>query len=139
MLPVASGAVTFLYVKKQMSVKRRVNYEQKFKDLIKSLDDFECNLKKVTKFMGYAQVLDLHAKILERYNKDNKVISSLFDTLKRIVRSLSGFVKYLEYFYKLNRKLDRLYIEMDDIDNCPLMQRQYDSWDSHAIKVSSQK
>lgn len=125
-----------VYLKKLVNINKRLCYEFQLKDLITSLDNFEFSLKKATTFMNDAQVMSVQAKILKRYNKDNKIPSILIETVKRTIRALYCFVKYLEYYYKLDHKLQRLYQEIEDVDNCLTMRTQMDEWDGKIIKVS---
>lgn len=122
---------------KQNKIRQRSSLEVTLKTLIKAFDDFESGVRKTLSFLNDAQVMEVYAKVLQRYDRKNQIPFHLVDTMKRVIRAVYCFTKYLEYYYKLDSKLSYLYPEIDDVDNCELMRLYKDDWDVKTIKVSS--
>lgn len=121
---------------KQNKVRQRSGLEATLKTLIKAFDDFESGVRKTLSFLNDAQVMEVYAKVLQRYDRKNQIPFHLVDTMKRVIRAVYCFTKYMEYYYKLDSKLSYLYPEIDDVDNCELMRLYKDDWDVKTIKVS---
>lgn len=125
-----------MYIRKQIKIQQRKITENILKDLIKTLDEFESGVKKTLSFLNDALVMDSYARILQRYDRKNQIPFHLVDTIKRVIRAIYCFTKYMEYYYKLDAKWKYLYQEIDDVDNCELMRQHKEEWDVKSIKVS---
>ncbi|KAG5671379.1 hypothetical protein PVAND_001580 [Polypedilum vanderplanki] len=137
LLPMLGGTMISLYVKKYITNNKRIFLEGQLKDLIKALDEFEFVFKKIQTFFSDATMLEQHAKILERYNKDDQVSIHMIFTIKRVIRALYCFIKYLEYFYKIDNEMKYLCPEVDDVDNCAIMvELNHDYKDAKTYKVN---
>lgn len=106
------------------------------KKLIGAFDEFETGVKKIISFINDARVMEVYAKVLKRYDRKNLIPFHLVDTIKRVIRAVYCFTKYMEYYYKLDSKLSYLYQDIDDVDNCELMRLYMEEWDIKTIKVS---
>ncbi len=80
--------------------------------------------------------MEVYAKVLHRYDRKNLIPVHLVDTIKRVIRAIYCFTKYMEFYYPLETKLSHLYPDIDDVDNCELMTLNKDEWDVKTIKVS---
>lgn len=134
-----SSALPLLYMRKQINIQQRKSAENILNNLIKAFDEFESGVKKTISFINDAQVMESYARILNRYDRRNQIPFHLVDTIKRVIRAIYCFTKYLEYYYKLDSKLGYLYQDIDDVDNCELMRLYKDDWDIKTIKVSGEK
>lgn len=134
-----SSALPLLYMRKQINIQQRKSAENILNNLIKAFDEFESGVKKTISFINDAQVMESYARILNRYDRRNQIPYHLVDTIKRVIRAIYCFTKYLEYYYKLDSKLGYLYQDIDDVDNCELMRLYKDDWDIKTIKVSGEK
>lgn len=126
-------------MRKQINIQQRKSAENILNNLIKAFDEFESGVKKTISFINDAQVMESYARILNRYDRRNQIPFHLVDTIKRVIRAIYCFTKYLEYYYKLDSKLGYLYQDIDDVDNCELMRLYKDDWDIKTIKVSGEK
>jgi hypothetical protein len=103
------------------------------KDFIKSLDDFEFSVRKVTNYINDAQYVKAQAENLKRVSKSRNISIDLLNLTKRVVRALYCFLKYLEYCYKIDEKYQYFYQDIDDVDNCNLLTTDFkDDEDSQA-------
>lgn len=136
LIPCISGTVPVLYIMKRSNVQKRNALENTLKNLIEVFDEFETGVKKTISFINDARVMEVYAKVLKRYDRKNLIPFHLVDTIKRVIRSVYCFTKYMEYYYKLNSKLSYLYPDIDDVDNCELMLLYKEEWDTKTIKVS---
>ena len=109
-----------------MNTKDRIFYEAQMKDFIKSLDDFEFSVKKATNYINDAQYIKAQADNLKRVNKSRNITIDLLYLTKRVVRALYCFLKYLEYFHKIDEKYHYFYEDIDDIDNCKLLTTNFE-------------
>lgn len=125
-----------MYICKQNNVRKRSGLESTLKNLIDAFDEFETGVKKTISFINDARVMEVYAKVLKRYDRKNLIPFHLVDTIKRVIRAVYCFTKYMEYYYKLDSKLSYLYQDIDDVDNCELMRVYKDEWDIKTIKVS---
>ena len=126
-------------MRKQINIQQRKSAENILKNLIEGFDEFESGVKKTISFINDAQVMESYARILNRYDRRNEIPFHLVDTIKRVIRAVYCFTKYLEYYYKLDSKLGYLYQDIDDVDNCELMRVYKNDWDIKTIKVSGDK
>jgi hypothetical protein len=137
LIPCISGVVPIVYAHKLVKARKRTLLESELKSFITALDEFEFSFKKIQTFFSDAMVMEQHAKILHRYNKEDQVAMELVQTIKRVIRALYCFLKYLEAFYKIDEKLKFIYPDVDDIDNCALMtEENFNYADSKTYKVS---
>lgn len=104
-----------------MNIIQRIFCESQMKDFIKSLDDFEFCLKKSTNFINDAQYIKVQSDNLKRVNKSRNISVDLLDVTKRVIRALYCFLKYLEYYFKIDEKYHYFYQDIDDVDNCQLL------------------
>jgi hypothetical protein len=136
LIPCITSTIPLLYICKQNNVRKRTALEITLKNLIEAFDEFETGVKKTISFINDATVMEVYAKVLKRYDRKNLIPFHLVDTIKRVIRAVYCFTKYMEYYYKLDSKLSYLYNEIDDVDNCNLMRLYKDEWDIKTIKVS---
>lgn len=136
MIPCISSTVPLLYLIKSNNIRKRNKLEDTVQTLIKALDEFEMGVKKTISFINDAQVMETYAKVLKRFDRKNLIPFHLVDTIKRVIRAIYCFTKYMEFYYKLDAKLSYLYPDIDDIDNCTLMRLYKEEWDLKTIKVS---
>jgi hypothetical protein len=136
LIPCITSTIPLLYICKQNNVRKRTALENTLKNLIEAFDEFETGVKKTISFINDATVMEVYAKVLKRYDRKNLIPFHLVDTIKRVIRAVYCFTKYMEYYYKLDSKLSYLYNEIDDVDNCNLMRLYKDEWDIKTIKVS---
>lgn len=125
-----------MYICKKNNSRHRIELENILKSLIGTFDEFETGVKKTITFISDARVMEVYAKVLKRYDRKNLIPFHLVDTIKRVIRAVYCFLKYMEYYYKLDSKLNYLYPEIDDVDNCELMRLYKEEWDIKTIKVS---
>lgn len=118
---IGGSAMPLMLFRKLTNSNKRNFLKLQIQNFIKSLNEFESAFRKIQTFFNDAAIMEQQAKILERYNKGNQVSIDLIHTIKRVIRALYCFLKYLELYYRIENKWNYLYSEVEDIDNCSLM------------------
>jgi hypothetical protein len=108
-IPCITSVIPIMYINKQINIRRCKTTENILNELIKTLDEFETGVRKTLSFLNDALVMESHARILQRYDRKNQIPFHLVDTIKRVIRAIYCFTKYMEYYYKLDAKWKYLY------------------------------
>lgn len=126
-----------LYIHKLVNTKKRMSLESQLTNFINALDIYESVVKKNKALLHEAQIVKSSARILERYDKDNKIPQTLVQSIKNVINALYSFVKVLETF-AIAEKADLVYEPFEDLQDCELMTMEMEKQiDTKVIKVSS--
>lgn len=126
-----------LYVHKLVNTMRRKSFESQLTKFINTLDNYESAIKKNKALIHEAQIVKSSARILKRYDKDNRIPQTLVHSIKNVINALYSFVKFLETF-AIGEKADHVYEPFEDLQDCELMTMELEQEiETKVIKVSS--
>lgn len=132
---VLSASVSIPYILKLINGRIHTKYEERIKKFIDSLDDFESAIKKNKLFLMETQLLKPQSNLLEKYDKDNKIVRNLVESIRNVIDGLYKVLKFME-LYKIPETIELLYEPIEELKDCELMTKSLEGEiDLKTIKV----